>query len=304
MERKTWLRPAANGEGSIFFCLYQDEHIEKKRAIIQIVHGMMSSCSRYIPLAEYLASRGFVVVMQDLQGHGRSGLTPGYFGPEDGFRYMCHDLHRLTLQAKKWYPSLPVIMFGHSMGSVLVREYAVRFPSDIDAMILSGATGQSYKYRAALSVMAAEKKIHGDKAVIDKYAKIMVAECNRFITDPVNDYAFCSTDPAVCIDHMKESGGIRFTVGGYYDLLKGVITVGSQDWADAVPDIPVYFFAGGADPIGGYGIGPTEAWGWLRSGSHKDCTLRIYPGKRHEMLNETNKAEVLQDLMAWIDARF
>jgi alpha-beta hydrolase superfamily lysophospholipase len=303
MEKRVWRAPAANGVGTIYCVLLRDE-TTAPRAIINLVHGMQSHLGRYDALSEELARRGFIVIRQDLQGHGHSANVSGSFGEKDGWQAMLHDLRRMNHLAQKWFPGLPMIMFGHSMGSFLARDFASRYPKELDGLILSGTAGENYKIRIAYSYLATEYKIHGSMYDGHKYTNKMAEIFLKDIPNPVNSYAWCSTDEETCRMHEHDPLACHLTLGACFDVLKGLLGISGTSWAKKVPDIPIYIFSGGADPVGDYGIGPAQVYAWLKGTGHKDVSLRIYPGKRHEMLMETNREKVKQALFSWIDAHF
>ena len=125
---------------------------------------------------------------------------------------------------------------------------------------------------------------------------------NKDIVNPVNAGAWCCTDDEICKQHAADPLSVSFTIGAYYEMVKGIISVREDKWAASVPMIPVYIFSGGADPVGEYGKGPASVYAWLHSTGH-DVSLRIYPGKRHEMIWETNKEEVHDNIYKWIDSK-
>lgn len=301
MEKREWYTPSANGDGKIYNCLYRDECIEQKAAII-IVHGMQSHSGRYHEWKDELTSLGYTVAMLDLQGHGKSQNHPGSFGEKNGWLYALHDIRRLILKVKKWFPSLPVVLFGHSMGSFLARSYVTKFPADVDALILSGTAGFNYSLFSAFGIVKADIAMHGHLAPATKYGRFITNLFNRDIIDPVNDAAWCCTVKEICQQHVKDPLATSFTIGAYYDMLKGLISVREDKWAVNVPIIPIYIFSGGADPVGEYGKGPATVYAWLHGTGH-DVTLHIYPGKRHEMIWESNKREVRDNLYIWLDSK-
>ncbi|MBE6005110.1 MAG: alpha/beta hydrolase [Lachnospiraceae bacterium] len=301
MEKREWYAPSANGDGKIYNCLYRNEKLDQK-AVMVIVHGMQSHCGRYLEWTGELTALGYTVAMLDLQGHGKSQNHSGSFGEKNGWNYLLHDIRRLILKVKKWFPELPVILFGHSMGSFLTRAYVTKFPADVDALILSGTAGFNYSLYSALGVVTADMKISGAMAPADKYGKIITNLFNRDIIDPVNDAAWCCSIPEICEQHLSDPLGTKFTIGAYYEMLNGLISIREDKWAVKVPIIPVYIFSGGADPVGEYGKGPATVYAWLHGTGH-DVSLRIYPGKRHEMIWESNKREVRDNIYAWLDSK-
>lgn len=298
MEKRKWLRKASNGDGAIYSVMYRGK---RRRAILHIVHGMSEHSGRYEDFARFLVKQGFVVVMEDHQGHGRSARYPGHFGDENGWRYILQDLKKLTDEAVKQNPGIPVFMLGHSMGSFLARTYVTRYGEQLSGLILSGTMGRNPAVYAGLALATMQKRIKGPKSEAGMLNKIGFGSYNRGIRNPVNEYAWLSTVDEVCKDFMAdELSGVEFTAAAYCDLLSGILAVNAAGWEKRVPDIPIYLFAGGSDPVGSYGKGPAEVYARLKASGH-DTELKIYPGYRHEMLNEANKTQVYGDVLDWLE---
>ena len=117
---------------------------EDIKGVIQIAHGMTETALRYSYFAEKLNDAGFVVYANDHRGHGNTACTKeelGYIADEDGFHWMVEDLKELTDIIKMQYPNVPLILFGHSMGSFLSQRYIQLYGDKIDGLILSGTNG-------------------------------------------------------------------------------------------------------------------------------------------------------------------
>lgn len=125
---------------------------------------------------------------------------------------------------------------------------------------------------------------------------------NGKITHPVNEFAWLSTVDQVCRDYKADPlCGFPFTAGGYRDLFTGLTEITGPQWARKVPkDLPILLAAGDADPVGAYGKGPTQVAAWLRAAGCTEVDLKLYPGLRHELLNERCKGQVYQDLLQWL----
>lgn len=141
MEKREWYRKASNGLGRIYAQVWQEEKIKEKKGIVCIIHGMQGHSTSYTYLFKALAKSGYIACAQDLQGHGKSAEIPGYFGESDGFSSILHDLHRMLIQIKRWFPGLPVFLLGHSMGSFIARDYAAQYSGEVSGLILSGMVG-------------------------------------------------------------------------------------------------------------------------------------------------------------------
>jgi alpha-beta hydrolase superfamily lysophospholipase len=113
----------------------------KPIGIIEFVHGMCEKRQRYEKTMSYFSNKGFICAIADIKGHGENILTPddlGYFG-DKGYKGLVDDVYDFTLFLKREYPNLPLVLIGHSMGSLIVRAFLKKHSRDIDAVVLSGS---------------------------------------------------------------------------------------------------------------------------------------------------------------------
>lgn len=300
MKKKEWLRKASNGVGEIYSAMYIGE---EQRALVHIVHGMREYSGRYEDFARFLTEHGYVVVMEDHQGHGHSARISGHFGDKDGWKYILQDLKKLTDEAHRRYPGLPIFMLGHSMGSFLVRSYVVQYPEQLDALLLSGTMGSNPTMRLMLAFARLQKLCFGPRHKGRLLQFISGKVSNRRIDRPVNGAAWLSRSEQVCLAHRHDRLICDvFSLASYIEMFKAILRINRQSWFVRVPRIPIYIFSGSEDPIGNYGRGPSEVCERLRASGH-EATLKLYPGARHETLNELNKDEVYRDVLAWLDTQ-
>lgn len=248
----------------------------RPKAILQLAHGAGEHAGRYREPLQPLLDAGYLIYAADHRGHGlTSGMNAlGDFGP-GGAPAAVDDMARLSRLARAETPDLPLILMGHSMGAMFSQAYVLDHSDLIDALVLSGTAGPGPRKPGGPNSGYANPRTDYDWLSRDE------AEVDKYIADP-----FC---------------GIRFAPAS------------SQSFAalrerDAGPDalarvksgLPVYVFVGDEDPINGRLARLTpliEAY----KAAGLAVTLKVYPGGRHEMLNETNRAEVVADLLAWLD---
>ena len=118
-------------------------------------------------------------------------------------------------------------------------------------------------------------------------------------------FDWLSRDPAVVDKYIADPHcGFVCKVSLYRDMMSGVRFITSQKNIDKMnKEAPIYFMSGDADPVGDYGVGVQRAYDAFRSAGLKDVSIRLYPGGRHEMLNEINKEDVKQDILNWINEK-
>ena len=279
------------------------------RAVLQIEHGVADHIRRYDDLMNYLAENGIVCVGDDHLGHGESIRKPedqGFFAEENGWDAVIKDVDTLRDLTRRDYPDLPYIFFGHSMGSFVVRTYLIQHPDKYDAAILSG-TGHQSKLMiaggyAAASLLTSAKGPRGDGKALNDMA--FGSYCKK-IPNPRTAFDWISRDEETVDKYIADPWcGFVCKVSLYRDMMNGVRFITKQKNIDKMSkEAPVYFMSGDADPVGDYGEGVERAYQAFRAAGLKDVSIKLYPGGRHEMLNEINKEDVKKDILDWINEK-
>lgn len=276
--------------------------------IVQIVHGMSEHVERYDEFARYLVGRGYIVCANDHIGHGKSVADPSEWGclpSVGGKEVLVNDVHELRKTvASRYARQTPYVMFGHSMGSFIVRAYLARFAEGLAAAVICG-TGQQPLALSKFGNLVA-RRIAASKG--DAYKSTFldglgVGAFAKKIDNPRTEFDWISTDEAVVDAYIAdEACGVMFSAGGYAtltDLTGEVVTAAA---AGAVPaDLPLLFIAGALDPVGEMGKGVKRAVEQYRRAGVETVDLKLYEGMRHEILNEPGRAEVYADVADWID---
>lgn len=277
------------------------------RGVVQIVHGMVEHVGRYDEFARSLAERGFVVCATDHIGHGKSVSSVDELGclPADGKEILIEDVHELrkTVTAR-FSRQTPYILFGHSMGSFIVRAYLARYGEGVSGAVICG-TGQQplalSKAGNALARLLAKTKGADyrskflDDMGVGAYAKQI--ENARTPQDWV-----CSDPVVVDAYNADELCGAMFSVGGYATLTDLTGEVVSLACASKVPhDLPLLFVSGAEDPVGDCGAGVRKAADLMRRAGVEDVEMTLYEGMRHEILNEPGRGQVYTDIVDWIE---
>ena len=275
------------------------------RAVVQIAHGVSDHIGWYAPVGEYLAERGILVCGNDHLGHGKTAEGKfGSFAPRGGWDMVVEDLRRLRAIQVEKYPGVPYVRMGHSMGSFLVRTWLCRYPEEGDAAVLSGTGQEPAPVVAAcklLSGLLARTK--GPGYISPLIYMLSMGAYNKKFAPNRTPSDWLSRDErmvdACLADPLRAWAP---TVSLYRDMMGGLQEIARQENLVRMnKNAPVYFFAGDRDPVGNMGKGVEKVAGMFRRAGCTDVTVKLYPGGRHEMINELNRAEVLADLAAWLE---
>lgn len=271
-------------------------------AVLQMAHGMAEHKERYIPMMQALAGRGYVCVMNDHRGHGKSVAWEqdlGYFGKE-GARYLVEDMHQLTGLLKEKYPGLPVYLYGHSMGSLAARVYRSLYEADIDGLVLCGSPGRNPGADAAIRIVSALTAVRGANYRSWLVEKMSSGMAGKYAAEG-SKFAWLSTDKAEVQKYEDDPlCGFRFTLNGYKALFK-LLSAAYMSAPAKKPEMPVHFIAGADDPCLPDEKGFADAVAALRADGYRNVTQKLYPGMRHEIHNEKGREQVWADLADVLD---
>lgn len=270
--------------------------------VIQCLHGMMEYKERYLEVMSYFAKKGYVCVIHDHKGHGKNAETLGYFGLGDGWYQLIVDTKQVSDYIKEQYPTLPHILLGHSMGSMVARSYYKRYPSDIDAMVLTGAPYYDPLSAVAGIVSKAVLFFKGSKHPSKTLNKLFFMQANKkyknldWLSENAENVKAYLNDP-LC--------GQLFTASGYYYLAKGMKDMHDYtDFKEDASQTPILFVAGADDPIIGGEKGLKDSMDVFKKSGFRDISKHIYENKRHEILLESNREEVYKNIVDWLNGYF
>ncbi|MBQ6160523.1 MAG: lysophospholipase [Oscillospiraceae bacterium] len=277
----------------------------KPRGILQLVHGIAEYAARYDELAKVFTDHGFVVVGEDHMGHGGSiskDIPQGCFA--EGWLTAVSDTYRLMQMTKEEYPDLPYVIYGHSMGSFMTRTLLYTYPdAGLKAAVLSGTGWMPklvLKSGRAVCRMEGRKGMNETSATVDR---LMFGSYNKGYENPRTPFDWLSRDDAEVDKYIADPLlGFSASIGLSYEMLGGMLMNEDKKNLGKMPkDLPVLFVSGDKDPVGSNGKGVTQAYEAFKAAGMKDVTLKLYPGGRHEMHNETNRAELHADVLAFLD---
>lgn len=277
------------------------------RAIVQIAHGAAEHARRYGRFARFLAGHGYVVVASDHRGHGATAESTGGLGvvgeEGDAWRAIVADLRAIGDRARAEHPGLPLVLLGHSMGSMLARDCAQEYGGELAGLILSG----TFRSLPGAEIEGATADIEREiadrgRTALSTFTPTLFASFN----DPYEfgtGFEWLSRDQAeVAAYAADEHCGFPFSAGLSLDWLRAVRKVNDPRHQARIPAaLPVHLAVGTEDPCNQRMTLVYELLEDFRYGGTRDLSWKGYQGARHEILNETNRDEVQRDLLDWLD---
>lgn len=272
--------------------------------LVQLCHGMAEHGERYQRLGRYLAEHGYAAFCHDHRGHGKTcmnGETLGYFSEKDGWELLVSDTVDIgAIMRAKFYDG-SFILFGHSMGSLIVSAVAARHDVSIyDGFILSGSPAPNPMAPVGMTLAKIFCNAGMGKKPNRFLHKLAFSNTNKLFCKEKSKNAWLSSDHEQVDKYDKDPlCGFCFTSSGFYDLFRGIYEVRNKNWALKTQCKPFFLISGANDPIGAYGTGVL----WIRDqllsvGRSVDCIL--YSDKRHEVLNEIDCDKVYTDILTWM----
>lgn len=285
--------------------------VDKPRKVLLIAHGMAEHGARYSALAAFLNTQGIAVYALDHRGHGKSAQNDNEIGhftcnpEENGWEKVIGDLHSVLTELSHLHPNIPLILFGHSMGSFISLGYTIRHGNALNGLILSGSNSSpALLYKMARTVVHFELWRQGSKGKSDLLSFLSFGSFNKKFEPARTKFDWLSRDPAQVDIYINDPFcGFQMGNQSWKDLLGGLIEISKREHLAQIPSrLPLYVFSGDSDPVGGFGKGVNRLVSELRASNVSNLTLKLYSEGRHEMINEINNKEVFNDISNWLNS--
>lgn len=256
------------------------------KAVFQLTHGLGEHALRYERLAQDLVAAGYSVWADDHRGHGATGMQQygndvsrlGRLGP-GGLRATVDDLRQFTAIIRSAHPDLPIVLFGQSWGSLMAQKVIDSNAEDYDAVVLAGTAYRTLRHMNGGDLSKRHKQPGG------------------------TGYEWLSRDPAVADAFVADPLTFFANAAKLFGIPDGLRLLG-RPTRKMAKNLPVLIQIGSDDPLGGERSIEKLANAYARRSGLTDIEAIVYPDARHEVYNETNRDEVVADLIAWLDARF
>ena len=280
---------------------------EAPKAVVQLVHGMAEHKERYFPFMNYLSEKGYACVINDLRGHGETVTSREDLGYMDkgGMTGLVGDVRKVTEWAKTRFPGLPVFLFGHSMGSMIVRDYIKHGDKGLAGLVVCGSPSNNPAAGLGNFLAGCIGLFRGQRYRSEFLANLCTGNNDKkFKADGIRNAWLSTNIGNVQAYNNDPLCGYVFTVNGYrnglFRLMKDIYS--PEGWHVTNPDLPVHFIAGAEDPCIISLKKFSEAVSFLRARGYREVTSQVYPGMRHEILNETGREDVWRDVCTRLDS--
>ncbi|WP_138264059.1 alpha/beta hydrolase [[Clostridium] hylemonae] len=279
------------------------------KAVVQICHGMVEYIERYDEFAAFLTERGIYVTGHDHLGHGKSAADEeslGYFDETNGNKYVIADIHRLRELTQEKYPDVPYIMLGHSMGSFLLRQYLTTYSRGLACAVIMGTGCQGSALlamgRILCRIIALFKGWKHRSVLVNN---LSFGSYNKRFEPGDTPKDWITSDKEKCAAYVSDPlCSFVFTVSAYYQMFAGMKVLTKKANTEKInKDLPLLLVSGADDPVGDFGKGVKKVYGQLREAGIRDVSMKLYDGDRHEILNETDREQVYEDIYRWISEK-
>lgn len=298
--------PSSDGKTQLCGFIWHDPEAQNPKAVVQIAHGMAEHIERYDDFARFLVRSGYLVCGYDQLGHGKS-CDPSRYGmlpAQQGKDYLVEDQHKMRELMRKRYAGLPYFVFGHSLGSYIMRSYITRHGEGLAGCVLSGTGHIAPAISKAGHFLAARVcKKSGEDTLSPTLDSMGAGGYNRGIANPRTDFDWLSYNEANVDRYIADPAcGFMFSAGGYAVVTSLTAEVCSKKcFAKTPKSLPLLFVSGAEDPVGDCGKGVNRAFSMAREAGIVDVTCKLYDHMRHEILNEAENHVVYEDVRGWLD---
>ena len=307
---KTTVSNAPSGAKLYLYQMIATKTSAEAKGVVQINHGMAEHGARYKRFAEQLSKAGYHVIAHDHRGHGRTKASDaplGVFAAKNGLQAALDDIHHVNHLVSEQYPGLPIVLFGHSMGTILGFNYCLKFPQTIAAAALWNSgfdTGSlSVVFKILLNI---ERMFKGSDVPSQLAQKMTFDDWNKKFSPNRTAFDWLSRDEAEVDKYVEDPlCGFPVSIGMWLDVLAAINFGAEDNNLSALPaQLPIHLQGGGDDPCSARGKAVVRLAKRLEQAGLQNVSLNILPDTRHESLNEINREAITTNFIAWLDDKF
>ena len=274
------------------------------KGLIQIAHGMNEHKERYLDFMGFLAQNGYACIINDHRGHGNSIKEKddiGYFY-DNNAEYVVEDLEQITEYITKKFKDKKIILFGHSMGSMIVRKYMEKYDDKIDGLIVCGSPSENKLAKLGLFFIKLLEGIKGERYRSKFIRNLMFNGYDK--ENEIKNSWICYNEEIVKKYKEDPLCQYEYTLNGMENIVKLMIDIYNPKlYQKKNLNLPIYFIAGKDDPV----IGSEEKWNeaqnFLKNIGYQDIQNKLYENMRHEILNEKENQKVYEDILKWMKVK-
>ena len=276
---------------------------DNPKAVVKVIHGMQEYQDRYRAFAEYLQAAGYTVITADLRGHGPNAPALSHIADRDGHLRLQEDEEAILEEIRRRWPGMPVILFTHSMGTILGRVLLQKHSREFEKVVLSSYPNPNSAAGAASVLTDVLALFKGAKG----YSKLV----DGMVTEPFSKAVPGAKTPTDWLSVDEENVrkynedplcGVRFTLGSYNTLFRLLRLMDKPERYENVrKDLPILMISGADDPCTGGEEGRTGSVDRLEQAGFDNLTVITIDGMRHEILNEAKKEDVYRTIMEFIE---
>ncbi len=270
------------------------------KGIVIIAHGMAENKERYLNFIEFLAQNGYIAIVYDHLGHGINTHEEdlGYFGRNK--EILALDLVEVLNDLKKQYPNVSVNILGHSMGSLVVRQFLQKHDYQIKKCIVCGPPTYnpfSFLGKRIASILTI---FHGERYRSAFLNKLVFGSYNKKNT--LENAWICTDEKVVKAYNESNRCGFIFTINGFQMLFFLMASVFKRkNYKMTNPNLPLFIIGGEDDQVIGGKKKFNHLIQFLKKCGYQNIQTKLYKNKRHELLNEVGKEEIYQDILNFLD---
>jgi len=303
-------REACNSSTGAKLNLYSQLPTNEVRAIVHIAHGMVEHALRYSRFANELSKSGYAVYAHDIRGHGHTlakDAPQGVFAKSNGFQLILKDQNDVIKLAKERHPNKSVICFGHSLGSIINLNFALKHPQQVSALACWNSGIETGILPRASRIFLSLESIFRNPSQPSLFAwKLSFGAWNSKFKPNRTDFDWLSQDNNEVDLYVEDPlCGFEASISMWRDILEGVFYAGNKQNLIKLPkNLPVHIIGGASDPCTNNGKDMEKLVVKLQKNGLSDVTSHILDGTRHESLNEINRDQTTKQFIDWLQARF